>query len=275
MRVGLQRECDEQEVEVAKSCQFHYKQAVNREAGQLNSSTSKFEFKKIVNTMLIADSPSTYDKAYGKMVAFIKEKPTKRNFLKSWLDWWDERKQHVFNPFRTLPFTPTTNLSECLHLSWETTNASKLTLMDAVYDNVADSVKLAAYEKLSGDGSVPPPGVPTEPTRQARERERQQRKESYANDLVDGEMPIPHHESLQTNPFTVDPNCTHRHDKRTKSGGSGKREVNSKSACDDSASSPSGLSQSSSDEDEMESKDTSNESKQSQRKGRYRKTSSF
>ena len=247
----LQRECGEQEVEVAKSCQFHYKQAVNREAGKLNSSTSKFEFKKIANTMLIANSPSTYDKAYGKMVAFIKEKPTKRNFLKSWLDWWDERKQHVFNAFRTLPFTTTTNLSECLHSSWETTNASKLTLIDAVYDDVADSVKLAAYEKLFGDGSVPPPGVPTEPTRQARERDRQRRKaESYANDLVDGEIPIPHHESLQTNPFTVDPNCTHRHDKRTKSGGSGKREVNSKSANDDSASSPSGLSQSSSDEDE-------------------------
>ena len=79
--------------------------------------------------------------------------------MKSWLDWWDERKQHVFNAFRTLSFTPTTNLSECLHSSWETTNASKLTLIDTVYDDVADSVKLAAYEKLLGDGSVPPPGA--------------------------------------------------------------------------------------------------------------------
>ena len=70
-------------------------------------------------------------------------------------------------------FVFTTNLRDCLYSSWETTNASKLTLIDAVYDNVADSVKLAAYEKLLGDGSVPPPGEPMEPTRQARERERQ------------------------------------------------------------------------------------------------------
>ena len=54
------------------------------------------------------------DRAYGQMVAFILEKPVKRNFIKLWLDWWDERKQNVFNGFRTLPFVPTTNLSECL-----------------------------------------------------------------------------------------------------------------------------------------------------------------
>ncbi|CAB3986084.1 Hypothetical predicted protein [Paramuricea clavata] len=121
----LQRECGEQEVEVAKSCQFHYRQAVNREARKLNSSTSKFEFKKIANTMLIANSPSAYDKVYGKMVAFIKEKPTKRSFFKSWIDWWDERKQHVLNAFCSLPFARTTNLSECLHSSWETTREGK------------------------------------------------------------------------------------------------------------------------------------------------------
>ena len=51
--VGLQKECGEQEVEVAKSCQFHYLQVVNREAAKQNSSGSKFEFKKIGNTMPI------------------------------------------------------------------------------------------------------------------------------------------------------------------------------------------------------------------------------
>ena len=84
----------------------------------------------------ITHSPSAYDKAYGKMVAFIKEKPMKRCFLKPWLHWWNERKQHVVNAFHTLPYTPMTNLSECLHSSWEATNASTLTLIDAVYDDV-------------------------------------------------------------------------------------------------------------------------------------------
>jgi len=42
--------------------------------------------------MLTANSPSAYDKEYGKMVKFVKEKPVKRGYLKSWMDWWDERK---------------------------------------------------------------------------------------------------------------------------------------------------------------------------------------
>ena len=53
---GLQRECVEEDFEVAKSCQFHYNQAVNREAGKLDSLTSKLQLKN-ANTMLIANSP--------------------------------------------------------------------------------------------------------------------------------------------------------------------------------------------------------------------------
>ena len=142
-----------------------------------------------------------------------------------------------------------------------------------MYDDVADSVKLAAYEKLLGDGSLPPPGIPTEPTRQARERERQRRKaEYYANDLVHDESPILHDECLQSNSFTVDPHCTHWHDKRAKNRVSSERSGNYKSAYDDSASSPSGLSQSSSDENDMQSQEASNENTQRNRIGRYRKS---
>ena len=46
----------------------------------------------------------------------------------------------MFNTFCTLPFTLLRNQSECLNLLRETNNASKLTLIDAVYDDVADSV---------------------------------------------------------------------------------------------------------------------------------------
>lgn len=273
---GLERECGKEEVQLAKSCQFHFKQAVNREAGKLQSSRSKHEFKKLANAMLTANSPSAYDKAYGNMVKFVKEKPVKRGYLKSWMDWWDERKHHVFNAFRTLPFTPTTNLSECLHSSWETTSSSKLTLIDALYDDVADSVKFASYEKLLGDGSLAPPTGLSEPVREARERERQRRKaESYGEELVDsaGGTPVLHQEAMEADPFKVDPNCTHRHDKRAKSGNGKKRRASSKSAYEGSASSPSSLSQSSSEESDTE-QAVGEGAKSSARGGRYRKNRS-
>lgn len=114
---GLLKACGEEEVQHASSCQFHFKEAVNREAGKLGSSKTKFEFKRLATALLTAKSPAAYDKAYGSLAKFTNGKPAKRCVLKSWLDWWDERKHHVFDAFRTSHFIPTTNLSECLHSS--------------------------------------------------------------------------------------------------------------------------------------------------------------
>ena len=81
---------------------------------------------------------SANDKAYGNIARFINEKPTKQSIMKSWFQWWDERRQHVFNVFRMQLHIPTTNTSKCLHASWENTEISKLSLIDAIYDDVTD-----------------------------------------------------------------------------------------------------------------------------------------
>ena len=272
---GLLKACGDEEVQRANSCQFHYKQAVNRETGKLGSSKSKFEFKRLANTLLTAKSPAAYDKAYGDLAKFINEKPSKRGVLKPWLDWWDERKHHVFDAFRTLPFMPTTNLSECLHSSWETTHSSKLSLIDAIYDDVADCVKFARQVVLVGGGSLAPAEGITHKLAEAREREMQRRKAlHYGQELTSSSSLTLHDEANDCNSFQIDPNCTHRHDKRTKNKGSSKNQTKStrKSSYDQSTSSPSDLSDSSSEELEpAEKKQTQTTGPSTKRGGRFRK----
>ena len=91
----------------------------------------------------------------------------------------------------------------------------------------------------------------SQPGKQERERQRRKAK-SYADNLLHNEILIPHHKSLQTNSFTINPLSILRHDKRAKNRGAEKKGVRSRSAYGDSASSPFGLSQSSFDEDEIE-----------------------
>ena len=268
---GLLKARGEDEVQHANSCQFHYKQAVNRETGKLGSTKSKFEFKRLANALLTAKSPAAYDKAYGNLAKFINEKPVKRGVLKSWLDWWDERKHHVFDAFRTLPFIPTTNLSECLHSSWETTNSSKMSLIDATYDDVADCVKFARQVVLVGGGAIAPAERITQTITEAREREMQRRKAlHYAQELTGSSSLTSHHEAKDSCSFQVDPNCSHRHDKRAKNRKSSKNraETARKSSYDLSTSSPSNLSDSSSEELEAAAKSQTTSTK---RGGRFRK----
>lgn len=248
---GLQMAGGEEEVKNAKSCQFHFKQAVNWEAGKLQSSKSKFEFKRPANAMLVAHTAGAYDKAYGNIAKFIHQKLLKRGILKSWLDWWDERKHHVFDAFRTLPFIPTTNQSECLHSSWETTQSSKMSLIDVIYDDVADSVKFARHLKLIGNGSLAPATGVTHSIIEAREREMQRRKAiSYGQELTADSNLTLHREAEDRNAFKIDPKCKHRHDKRARNSKSPQNENQTmrKSAYDGSTSNPSDLSGSSSED---------------------------
>ena len=59
------------------SCEFHFKDSINKHANKLNSNNSKSRFKSLANDLLTAVSPFSYKHAYGKMAAFINEKPSK------------------------------------------------------------------------------------------------------------------------------------------------------------------------------------------------------
>ncbi len=99
------------------SCQFHYMESVNRHAQKLNSSKSQAEFKMLAKSLLKSETSTGYQRAYKGVQEFIRAKPSKRNFLTTWLEWWHARRFHVFNAFRATDNAPSTNLSESVHAS--------------------------------------------------------------------------------------------------------------------------------------------------------------
>ena len=136
------------------SCEFHFKDSINKHANKLNSNNSKSRFKSLANDLLTVVSPFSYEHAYGKMAAFINEKPSKQKFLQNWLNWWDCRREHFCCTYRLEVNVPATNLSEVVNSSWTTAGLCHLSLIDVIRDDVTDSVKLVCND--SGQSQVGP-----------------------------------------------------------------------------------------------------------------------
>ena len=64
----------------------------------------------------------------------------KRNFLATWLDWWHNRRFHVYRAFRSSDNVPTTNLAEAVHSTWKTTQ--DITLVDDAYHDIAEAIHI-------------------------------------------------------------------------------------------------------------------------------------
>lgn len=89
-----------------------------------------------------SDTLSLYNKCLRKVKDFISEKPHKRSFLTTWLNWWDQRRFHVFKAFRPTDNAPTTNLAESVHSVWKTTRSTNITLVDAAYHDIVESIHI-------------------------------------------------------------------------------------------------------------------------------------
>ena len=89
------------------------------------------------------------------MQVLITTKPHKCGFLKTWLawsPWWYVRRFHVFNAFRATDSTPTTNLAESVHASWANTQATNITLLEAAYHDISESIRLEQQLKAFSEG---------------------------------------------------------------------------------------------------------------------------
>lgn len=64
----------------AVSCEFHYKQSVNRKSTKLNGA-NKVCFKKLAYALLEANTVSVFEKKWAEMNRFIKENPVERYIL--------------------------------------------------------------------------------------------------------------------------------------------------------------------------------------------------
>ena len=127
------------------SCQFQCQQACSETQSQI-------EFKQLARGLIKSD---TLSGSYKGMQVLITTKPHKCGFLKTWLawlPWWYVRRFHVFNAFRATDSTPTTNLAESVHASWANTQATNITLLEAAYHDISESIRLEQQLKAFSEG---------------------------------------------------------------------------------------------------------------------------
>lgn len=190
--------------------------SVNRHANKLSSSKSKTQFKKLSNDLLQAPTESIYQRCLEKLKDFVSEKPQKRNFLTTWLDWWHHRRFHIFKAFRATDNTPSTNLAESVHSSWKSTQATNITLVDAAYHDIAESIHVERQLEQYKSGGYSGGTGPSAYSRQQKNyRSQMKRAEQYAAEIA--EMADMHTDQMgkcSTTTYPIDPECSHRPTKR-------------------------------------------------------------
>ena len=195
-------------------CQFHFKQSVNRQANQLSSDKSKARLKQLANHLMQSAIPSAYNKCLGHLKDFISQKPHKRNYLITWLDWWHLRRIHVFKAFRATDNAPTTNLAESVHSTWKPFQATNITLVDAAYHDIAETIRIERQLEHYRSGIYQGGTGPSEYSRQQLNYQSQMRRaHQYAAEVASSDLQEEEGEYSERM-YLLDPECSHRPTKR-------------------------------------------------------------
>ena len=73
------------------------------------------------------------------MESFIQDKPTKRNNLNNWIEFWIPFRSRAFMPLFNCP---STNLAEGVHSSMVSRGSTNVILVDAAFSDLIDSLRL-------------------------------------------------------------------------------------------------------------------------------------
>ena len=111
---GLAIVYDEDVINKAKGCEFHFKQSVNRRKGVF-SDEKQSQFCRICEALLCAGTSTAYTSHYEELQRFITE--NEGTDLIPWLTWWHNRRHIMFRAF-TGQNKPQSNLAEVCHASW-------------------------------------------------------------------------------------------------------------------------------------------------------------
>ena len=65
---------------------------------------------------MTANTKSEYDEAFVDLTKFIEAKPSKRDFLREFVNFWNPRRRYFSRAFKSSE-TPKTNLSKSYHTS--------------------------------------------------------------------------------------------------------------------------------------------------------------
>lgn len=177
-----------------KSCEFHFKDQRNKKANRLKKSSVE-QFKTLCNNLLNATTEAKYNSAKESLDTFINADPD-REFLKTWISWWNERRGFIFHAFAPTN-APNMNQAEVIHAGWAHRDQPKLSLVDVCQADARDNLMLELeLQGLQAGSTIKGRG----PTFIDHRRERYQREINRARqmgkEMFDGRK--------------VDPNSSHR-----------------------------------------------------------------
>ena len=99
------------------SCEKHYMWSVdNFKNALVKISKSGYIFKTLATRFMTANTKSEYDEAFVDLTKFIEAKPSKRDFLREFVNFWNPRRRWFSRAFKSSE-TPKTNLSKSYHTS--------------------------------------------------------------------------------------------------------------------------------------------------------------
>ncbi|CAB4026084.1 Hypothetical predicted protein [Paramuricea clavata] len=139
----------------------------------------------------------------------------------TWLKLWDNRRTHIVEAYRPLYNAPNVNLTEASHASMEHCGGCNLSLVDAAYYDISESLRLAQMLQAYGDGAVKAGSGPSTADQQAKEYSREKRRtESYIRQLdefvADNIPPIGDPRPLENTTYSVNEDASHRPSKGAK-----------------------------------------------------------
>lgn len=205
------------------TCQQHYGASVAIHANRLGNEEDKETFKTLAMSMKDSLTPDEYACVYAKLEKFIAGSDNRKRILCHWLQWWHQRRGHVFNAFRPLHATPSNNLAEVKHASWVACESINLTLVDAAQYDSIDSLTLEVRIESLAKGDRAGMGYgPSFAKRLAKEHKKQlSRAQAYAKEaneyISQKKKPTSRAEASTSanRDFKYDPQSTHRPDKTT------------------------------------------------------------
>lgn len=170
-----------------KSCEFYFKESRKRMARKLGQ-----EAGETLKDLLTCNLKETYLE--------VNEKP-ERQFLSSWLSWWDNRRTFIFGAFAPT-HGPRMNQAEVIHAGRAHKHPSNLSLFDAAHTDTKDSV-LLAVELMSIKQGTSKGG--TGPSYEERRTKMHRREVERAAQIGEEIMQV-----ASENGLLVDPNSGHR-----------------------------------------------------------------
>ena len=163
------------------SCEFHFKQSINRKMkdSMFTNSEDREKFRNLTRKILEVQTEIQFKTAVTNLESFITEKK-ERNLLSEWFKWWLARKEHIFRAFKDRE-CPKSNLSELIHSSWVTTKRTHMTLYEATIDDIVEHVTIKQILKPHGDGGF---GGGTGPNFKELEAQKLARKERVSSQIT-------------------------------------------------------------------------------------------